>query len=383
MMNALTFSDLKARLGELIERDSTADQSYIANTINEAYLGLCNTIRLDPLRRTTFLQTEAVYETGTVSVTAQSTTVTGVGTTFTEEMIGRTIILQNIPYRISAFTSTTVITIDRPYEDTTALSGANYAIYKDKFQLPYNCDYTRIWSLKDTYTPQKLRLLNRHNFIRRYPNPQDVGHPVFYVPMGYEEARHPASEASLDAADAGTSTTSVVFTDAGSAMSGVDDYYNDWLLVNATREEVSLVTDYDQATKTVTISPAITGQVATDEVALLKNMPSISLYPYPDDAFNLQMIYYKTPNRMRNDYDVPIIPHRYHELIYWGAGIRAGMIRDDSRRREIKEAFQEKLVEMSEEYGTFEEEISAREAMDSNIDENANPMSLYDYPLGS
>lgn len=382
-MNALTFSDLKSRLGELIVRNSSSDLNFIPNMINEAYLALCNTIRLDPLRRTTYLQTAAVYETGTVSVDAQGTTVTGVGTTFTETMIGRIMLLSNVPYRISAYTSGTVLIIDRPYEDTTALSGANYAIYKDSYQLPYDCDYTRIWALKNTYTPHKLRLLNRHNFITRYPSPQDSGDPYYYIPKGYEEERHPTAETSFDVADTSTSTTSVVFTDSGSAMSGVDDYYNDWLLVNSTTEKASLVTDYDQATKTVTISPAITGQVATDGVALVKNLPSIMLYPYPDDLFSLQMIYYKTPNLMRNDYDVPIIPHRYHELIYWGAAVRSGMIMDDNRRNELKANFQEKLVEMAEEYGTFEEEISVRDAMDSKMDENVNPMALYDYPLGS
>jgi len=55
------------------------------------------------------------YSTGTASVTAADTTVTGSGTTFTEEMVGRVLYFSNgDSYLITGFTSATEIEIDMP-----------------------------------------------------------------------------------------------------------------------------------------------------------------------------------------------------------------------------------------------------------------------------
>jgi hypothetical protein len=78
-------------------------------------------------QRITDLDT-ADYITGTITITASSTTVTGAGTTFTADMVGRYIkTTDRIWYKISAFTSTTVLTIDRPYLGS-AITGASYTI---------------------------------------------------------------------------------------------------------------------------------------------------------------------------------------------------------------------------------------------------------------
>ena len=70
----------------------------------------------------------ADYTTGTVTITAGSTTVTGAGTTFTADMVGRYIKTTDRQwYKISGFTSTTVLTIDRPYLGS-AITGATYNI---------------------------------------------------------------------------------------------------------------------------------------------------------------------------------------------------------------------------------------------------------------
>lgn len=66
------------------------------------------------------------YITGTVAVTAGSTTVTGTGTVWTSGMIGRSIRLGNWYYEITAVASATSLTIARESADT--LSGASYEI---------------------------------------------------------------------------------------------------------------------------------------------------------------------------------------------------------------------------------------------------------------
>lgn len=67
------------------------------------------------------------YSTGTVAISNDGTTVTGTGTTFTSGMVGRSILLEDFWYEITAFTDTTHITIGRNYMGTT-LSGATYMI---------------------------------------------------------------------------------------------------------------------------------------------------------------------------------------------------------------------------------------------------------------
>lgn len=81
--------------------------------------------------------TPAVYSTGTVSVTLNSTTVTGVGTTFTAAMVGRQFWIGTaIPiYTIAQFNSATSIELDIPWGDATA-AAQTYQIYQCLFTPP-------------------------------------------------------------------------------------------------------------------------------------------------------------------------------------------------------------------------------------------------------
>jgi len=76
----------------------------------------------------------ADYSEGTVAVTQNSATVTGTSTTFTAAMVGRWFCeadSNGLPigrwYKITSFTSTTVVTLETVFEET-ALSGSKYVI---------------------------------------------------------------------------------------------------------------------------------------------------------------------------------------------------------------------------------------------------------------
>lgn len=79
----------------------------------------------------------AVYNTGTVTVTQNSTTVTGSGTTFTAAMVGRQFrIGLNAPiYTIAQFVSATQIELDSPWGSDSA-SAQTYSIYLCFFTPP-------------------------------------------------------------------------------------------------------------------------------------------------------------------------------------------------------------------------------------------------------
>ena len=64
------------------------------------------------------IKTTDDYSTGTISVTNGSATITGSGTTFTADMVGKKIRVdgENPFYRIKTFTSTTVLVLEQPFQ---------------------------------------------------------------------------------------------------------------------------------------------------------------------------------------------------------------------------------------------------------------------------
>jgi len=90
------------------------------------------------------------YVTGTVSVSAGGTAVTGSGTTFTAAMVGRFIKFTDDGYwyEISAFTDTTHITIKR--EARVAISGGAYTI-SELIPLPFGFGDIPLWSALAMY----------------------------------------------------------------------------------------------------------------------------------------------------------------------------------------------------------------------------------------
>ena len=80
---------------------------------------------------TTRRMTAADYNTGTITITAGSATVTGSGTTFTAQMVGRYLKVTDPDgdgswYKISAYSTTTTITLENKYGEN--VSGANFTI---------------------------------------------------------------------------------------------------------------------------------------------------------------------------------------------------------------------------------------------------------------
>lgn len=67
------------------------------------------------------------YNTGTVTINNDDTTVTGSGTTWTAAMVGQSILIEEFWYVISGFTSATSIDIESPYSGED-LVGATYTI---------------------------------------------------------------------------------------------------------------------------------------------------------------------------------------------------------------------------------------------------------------
>jgi hypothetical protein len=109
------------------------------------------------------------YATGTVSIAAAGTTVTGVGTTFTAAMVGRYIKFSTDTqwYEIATFTSTTSIALKKAYQGTV-LSGASYTI-GEVMRLPEPTQhipvYFALWQYFESYKRnEKFALLYKNQY---------------------------------------------------------------------------------------------------------------------------------------------------------------------------------------------------------------------------
>jgi hypothetical protein len=134
-------------------------------------------------KRTTFLQTIVPVDTGTVSIAEGSSTVTGVGTAFTEAMVGRAINLGNAPQYlfITAVDSPTSLEVG-DYSLTPFpwggpdVTGQTYSIWPMIYPLPDDLD-TILLPTKDWPLHQKTTEL----FDRLDPLRTSRGDPDYFA----------------------------------------------------------------------------------------------------------------------------------------------------------------------------------------------------------
>jgi len=143
---------------------------------------ICSRYDFSWLKDYSYINTTPVYDTGTVTVTQDSTTVTGDGTTFTEAMIGRLFIVDDDDnwYEISAFVSATEITLASSYTGSTTV-GASYNIYKTDY--PLASDFKKMIWVKQLITPLKMISIPEVPFTNYFPDMFTRGDDV--DPDGY------------------------------------------------------------------------------------------------------------------------------------------------------------------------------------------------------
>lgn len=93
---------------------------------------------LDKFQDMVNLPLQAPYNTGTVTVTQDSKTVTGAGTAWTQDMAGTSFfhLLNQEPYEIRSVASATSFQLSIPYQNTTPAAGQSYEILKRYYPLP-------------------------------------------------------------------------------------------------------------------------------------------------------------------------------------------------------------------------------------------------------
>ena len=116
---------------------------------------ICSRFDFSWLKDYGYINTTPVYDTGTVTVTQDSTTLTGAGTTFAAAMVGRYFKVDDDDnyYEISAYVSTTELTLASAYTGSTS-AGASYNIYTVDYALA--TDFKKLVWVKQLITPRMM-----------------------------------------------------------------------------------------------------------------------------------------------------------------------------------------------------------------------------------
>jgi hypothetical protein len=181
----MQFSVLQAEVFAQTGLDSTvtAYQTLVQRWLNITQQDIVGRWPWNFLRGEENITTVPDYLTGTVSVNAGGTTVTGVGTTFTSAMADGTYKIQFAGaldwYAITARGSNTSITIGTAYAPSTNLTNGTYTIRRMYYPLSSSCD--RIIDAKNNNTPIKMFETDMRTLDSVSPTLQSVNNSYAYV----------------------------------------------------------------------------------------------------------------------------------------------------------------------------------------------------------
>jgi len=136
------------------------------------------------------VQTVADKTTGTVSVAAGGTTVTGSGTSFISTDVGSFIQFSSSDdwYKITAVASTISLTIEKAYVGSTALSAGTYTIRKVYYSLSSSVD--KVLTIRQATTPIKMSTFSYRMFDLYIPDIASTGSPEACIMFGMDSSRN-------------------------------------------------------------------------------------------------------------------------------------------------------------------------------------------------
>lgn len=193
-MAALTFSTIQTEVFDQTGLDSTDtnNQTRVSRWINFVQQDICARWPWNFLRSRETVTTVPDYITGTVSVSAGGTTVTGVGTVFTSTQGNGQYYIQfanaNDWYQVTAQGSGISLTISPAYAQATNASAVTYTLRKFFYSLSSSCD--RICDVKNWNTPLKLDELFPRDVDFVQPNPQSSNTSYGFIPYGYDSSNN-------------------------------------------------------------------------------------------------------------------------------------------------------------------------------------------------
>lgn len=134
--------------GAVLTRCPSAGPVLAQNLVKNAFRRIAESARWSWLIKPGQFIVPQLYNAGTVSVNIGSTFVTGVGTTWTQAMVGQQFRIGQVApiYDIQQVLSTTQLLLNQPWASINNLSGVAYQIYQCYFQAPADFHaFTTLW----------------------------------------------------------------------------------------------------------------------------------------------------------------------------------------------------------------------------------------------
>ncbi|MDD5387598.1 MAG: hypothetical protein PHQ22_10435 [Sulfuricurvum sp.] len=292
------------------------------------------------------IQTTAEYTDGTVTAVNGDATITGILTAFTSAMAGRKFRKggETAFYRIKSVTSGTELELETPYYGTTDATGETFSIFKDEFRLAPDVDQYKF--LRQIENGEILFSTHPANFDSAYPAPSFMGNPNIEVMVGtqmdtYDTGSVSGSSGSKTLTGVGTGWTSVEGLGQGSQLT-----IGDYVYMVKSVDSDTQITLYDKLAQAVT---------AGTSYSILLNNLRVQLLNIPDEAKNLYYRYFRIPQPLVNDYDIPDMPMGWDWILPYGALSQMFLQKGDlSKSYQITEArFLAELDKMKLKVGSF------------------------------
>lgn len=262
-----------------------------------------------------YIPLAAPYTTGTVSVTLDSKTITGSGTTWTKDMEGSFFQLTDQEwYEIREFTSTTSMELAIPYQATTA-SAQTYSIAKRFYRLPLNFmrpqpDQAKLSLLQGTSSEVQLRYNKTASFLDTIV----TGQPKWFGLVGNTMRADYFNTGTVTVAtSSGTSTwtisTGTLPTDIVDREARIKGEERSYYI--KTRSSATAFITYDTY-----VNPSDATNIATAATYAItpKETQLIGFSSVPDQRYIFAMPYFKKLPDMISDSDIsPIVQAGYED----------------------------------------------------------------------
>lgn len=294
-----------------------------------------------------FIYTTAPISTGTVDVINGNKTITGQSTSWDNSLIGRKFRIQgaNTYYHIiSVDIGAQTLTLLEPFSGPT-VNGQTYSIYKDEYRLP--SDLNKQKSAQQLFNSIYMRDMTPGEFDQNFPAPINYSDPIYQILSGTR----------LDTYSTGTVTISgSTITGIGTAWSSLEGFgrMSNITIGTGVNTQVLTVKSVDSDTSLTVYEIPVAVSVGVSYFITLNNLV-LQLYQIPDSARIIAFRYYRQPQFLANDWDIPDMPHEWHWLLIYGAlsfvYLQKGA--DAVTRAEVESKFTTGLDQMKLKIGSF------------------------------
>ncbi len=290
------------------------------------------------------VSTAAPYSIGTVTVVNGSDAIIGVGTVWTNAMVGRKIRVGNGQpyYRIKSVDSTTAITLATQFQGTSSAANT-YTIYKDEYRLASDVDtYKTVVQIQNAIA---MASVPPARFDKFFPSPYSYSDPTMEIMEG----------TNLDVYTTGTVSTVVNTT----TITGIGTFWDTVeglgrMTAIQVGNNVYTVKSVTDATHLEIYEPASV-TVSTSAYSFNINNLRIQVYPIPEMQENLYYRYHRIPAPLVNSYDIADLPTQWQYLLIYGALSFVFLQKGDINKSQIESEnrFLEGLQNMKKKLGSY------------------------------